>query len=149
MNLKGTKEGIFSLELENNGSFPWPKNKTFLEFDDSKENINIHKNVLVPLNPGYKTEVIIILNNLDKINLGKYYICLVFKVDGREYGDTLLVNIEVTDNINKNKHKTIIKALRNEYDFTNTMFSNTMIGDALEEFKTFEGAVDYMLKEKN
>ena len=147
--LKGTKEGMFSLELENNGSFPWPKNKTFLEFDDSKENINIHKKVLEPLNPGYKTEVIIILNNLDKINLGKYYICLVFKVDGREYGDTLLVNIEVTDNINKNKHKTIIKALRNEFDFTNTMFSNTMIGDALEEFKTFEGAVDYMLKEKN
>ena len=147
--LKGTKEGMFSLELENNGSNPWPKNKTFLEFDDSKENINIQKIALEPLNPGFKTKVIVILNNLDKINLGQYYICLVFKVDGKEYGKTLLVNIEVTENTNKNKHKTIIKALRTEYDFSNTMFSNTMIGNALEEFKTFEGAVNKILEEKN
>lgn len=147
--LKGTKEGMFSIELENNGSTPWLRNKTFLEFDDSKENINIQKMALEPLNPGCKTKVNIILNNMDIIKLGKYYICLIFKVNGIEYGDTLLVNIEVVDNTNKYKHKTVIKALTKEYDFSNTMFSNTMIGNALEEFKTFEGAVDKMLKEKN
>ena len=147
--LKGTKEGTISLELENNGSNPWPKKRTFLEFDDSKENINIPRITLDPLIPGLKTKVIIILKNLDKINLGKYYICLVFKIDGAEYGNTLLINIEVIDNINKNKHKTIIEALRKEYDFSNTMFSNTLIGNALEEFKTFEGAVNDMLQGKN
>ena len=147
--LKGTKEGMISLELENNGSNPWPQKKTFLEFDDSKENINIPKISLEPLNPGLKTKVDIILKNLDKINLGKYYICLVFKVDGAEYGNTLLNNIEVIDNINKNRHKTIIRALRKEYDFSNTMFSNTLIGNALEEFKTFEGAVNNILQGKN
>ena len=43
----------------------------------------------------------------------------------------------------------IVKALRTEYDFSNTMFSNTMIRNALEEFKTFEGAVNKILEEKN
>ena len=147
--LKGTKEGMISIELENNGSYPWLINKTFLEFDDSKENINIQKIALEPLNPGFKTKVNIILENMDKIDLGQYFICLIFKVDGKEWGNTLLVNIEITDNINKYKHKTIIKALRKEYGFTQNNFSNTMIGNALENFKTFEGAFDNMLQKIN
>ena len=125
---KGIKEGNFAIEIENNGSFPWPQNKSFLVIDNSKSNINIQNIELDPLNPGEKKSINILLNHMDKYRPGKYNIHLDFMVDGKKYCESILINIEVTENINKVKYKTIIRAFRNYYDFPTSIFSDTRIG---------------------
>jgi hypothetical protein len=137
---KGIKEGNFAIEIENNGSFPWPQNKAFLVIDNFKSNINIQNIELDPLNPGEKASVNVLLNQMDKYGPGKYNIHLDFMVDGKKYCESILINIEVTENINKVKHKTIIIAFRNYYDFTKSVFSDTRIGNALDIHQNFEKA---------
>lgn len=137
---KGIKEGNFLIEIENNGLFPWPKNKTFLVNDRFKSNINIQNIQLDPLNPHQKTSVNIFLSHMNQYNPGKYNIHLDFMVNGKKYDESILINIEVTENINKIKHKTIIKAIRDEYYFTKSDFSDTVIGNAIEKYKNFEEA---------
>ena len=137
---KGIKEGNFVIEIENNGIFPWPKNKTFLIYDRIKSNINIQNIQLDPLNPHEKSLVNIFLSHMNQYKPGKYNIHLDFMVNGNIYDESILINIEVTENINKIKHKTIIKAVRDEYDFTKSDFSDTVIGNAIEKYKNFEEA---------
>ena len=137
---KGIKEGNFLIEIENNGLFPWPKNKTFLVNDRFKSNINIQNIQLDPLNPHQKTSVNIFLSHMNQYKPGKYNIHLDFMVNGKKYDESILINIEVTENINKIKHKTIIKAMRDEYNFTKSDFSDTVIGNAIEKYKNFEEA---------
>jgi hypothetical protein len=138
---KGIEEGIFSIEIENNGSLTWPQNKTFLEIDNSKSNIfNVRNIKLDPLAPGEKSFVNIMLNGMDEYKPSKYCIYLDFKVDGKKYEESILINIEVTENVNKIKHKTIIKAFRDDYDFSTSNFSDTIIGNAIEKYKNFENA---------
>lgn len=138
---KGIEEGVFSIAIENNGFLTWPQNKTFFEIDNSKSNIfNVQKTILEPLAPGEKSFAFIMLIGMDKYKPSKYYICLDFKVDGKKYGESILINIEVTENINKIKHKTVIKAFRGEYDFSTSVFSDTMLGNEIEKHQNFENA---------
>lgn len=138
---KGMKRGIFSIEIENNGLLAWPQNKTFLEIDISKSSIkNAQKFPLSPLNSGEKTSLNILVNHMDKYKPSKQCIYLDFKVDGKKYGESILLNIEVTENINKIKYKSIIKAFREDFDFTTSVFSDTTIGNALAEYQNFEDA---------
>ena len=137
---KGIKEGNFAIEIENNGSFPWPQNKAFLVIDNFKSNINIQNIELDPLNPGEKTSINILLNHMDKYRPGKYNIHLDFMVDGKKYCESILINIEVTENINKVKYKTIIRAFRNYYDFPTSIFPDTRVINALVIHNSFEPA---------
>ena len=138
---KGMKRGIFSIEIENNGLLAWPQNKTFLEIDNSKSSIkNIQKFPLSPLNSREKTSLNILVNHMDKYKPSKQCIYLDFKVDEKKYGESILLNIEVTENINKIKFKSIIKAFREDFDFTTSVFSDTTIGNALAEYQNFEDA---------
>ena len=98
---KGIKDGNFAIELENNGLYPWPKDKAFLEIDNSKSNLNVQNIKLKPLNPGIKAPVIITVNQIDKYMPGKYFICLDFKICGKKYGKSILINIEITENYNR------------------------------------------------
>ena len=77
---------------------------------------------------------------MNKYKPGKYSIYLDFNVNGEKYGESILINIEVTENINKVRHKTIIKAFRDDYDFTRSVFSDTEVGNAIEKYKNFEDA---------
>ena len=72
---------------------------------------------------------------MDKYRPGKYNIHLDFMVDGKKYCESILINIEVTENINKVKHKTIIIAFRNYYD-------------SLDKHQNFENAEDTLFKEE-
>lgn len=138
---KGMKKGIFFIEIENNGALTWPKNKTFLEIDNSKSSIKNTQNFpLSPLNYGEKTSLNILVNHMNKYKPSKQCIYLDFKVDGKKYGESILLNIEITENINKIKYKSIIRAFRDDFDFTTSVFSDTTIGNALAEYQNFEDA---------
>jgi hypothetical protein len=146
---KGIEEGYIIIEIENNGSSPWPQNNTFLIVDTSKSNINNIPNIqLDPLKPGEETSVLILLSNMNKYNPGKYSIYLDFKVNGKKYNESILINIEITENINKIRHKTIIKAFRNYYNCNKSVFSDKEIDDVIEKEKNFEGAIGSLVENK-
>ena len=146
---KGIEEGIFEIEIENNGSSPWPQNKAFLVIDNNKSNLNIQNIELEPLKPGEMSSVKILLNHMDKYKPGKYYIHLDFLVDGKKYGGNILINIEVTENINKIKYKTIIIAFKDYYGFSTSTFSDTRIANVFHANQNFENTEKELFEDMN
>ena len=146
---KGIEVGNFVIEIENNGLLTWPKNKTILEVDNSKPNsINAQNIPLEPLDPGIKAPVNIIVNQINKYMPGKYCIFLDFKVDGKKYGESILINIEITENTNKINYKPIIPAFRKEYGFNKFDCSDKTIIDALVKYHNFENAEKTIFENK-
>ena len=99
--LKGTKEGNFTLELENDGTLTWPKDETFLVKLSSKESSKSMNIPLVPLKPGSKCFINILFKNMDKFMPGKYKTNFAFNVGGKNYGNNIKLNIKIiegTDN---------------------------------------------------
>ena len=91
---EGTESIIVKIILENNGKLTWPKNETFLLTDETKSNFKIKEIRLNPLEPGDQ-EYIYIDINLNKCTQGLYENCLVFNVKGKNYGNNIIINIEV------------------------------------------------------
>ena len=79
----GTSEAIFKIICENDGEFPWAKNKTILSTDKSKSNIKIQDILMEPLNPRSKCTFDVKFRNLGHLQEGKYYSYLDFKVEGK------------------------------------------------------------------
>ena len=125
---KGTSELKFKLKLENDGSFPWPKNQTILSTDKSKSNIKIKEIILDPLNPTIKRDFDVLFRNMNQLSEGKYYSNLEFRVSGKKFGDNILINVDVLEDTKK-KYEPVIEAIRDEY----LMNKNTAIETAIEE----------------
>ena len=142
------KQFIFTMELENNGKKSWPKNKTILSTDLSISNIQMKDIVLEPLKPGLKSSINGIFTDTDKLELGIYYSYLVFKVDGKKYGNNIFINIIVLENEQdiKNEFKTVIKTLTNDYYIPKDIASYTIIGKKLFRYKTVEGVIENLNK---
>ena len=144
---KGTKEVSFKLELENNGSSSWPENKTFLEVEISKSNINTDKIILSPLKPGDKCDVDILFKHMSKINPGKFQCCLSFILDDKKYGNDIDIEIEVYDEDSKNfKSNSVIVAFRDEYGIKKDIISDDDIYRGLIKHQTFENAYKSIIK---
>ena len=144
---KGTSEAKFKLIFENDGEFPWPKNKTILSTDKSKSNIKIQDILMEPLNPQSKCTFDIKFRNMGRLQKGKYYSYLDFKVEGKKYGNSILVNVEVIDDI-KTEYKPIIDVVREEYNLDKNMASDTMIARGIDKTKTIEGAFNFIVENK-
>jgi hypothetical protein len=144
---KGTREVSFKLELENNGSSSWPENKTFLEVEISKSNINTDKIILSPLKPGDKCDVDILFKHMSKINPGKFQCCLSFILDDKKYGNDIDIEIEVYDEDSKNfKSNSVIVAFRDEYGIKKDIISDDDIYRGLIKHQTFENAYKSIIK---
>ena len=144
---KGTNELKFKLKLENNGSFPWPKNKTILSTDKSKSNIKIKEIILDPLNPGISCDFDALFRNMSQLSEGKYYSNLEFKVCGKKYGNNILINVEILED-KKKKYEPVINVVRDEYLLDKNKASDTIIAEGIDKTKTIEGAFNYIV-EKN
>ena len=145
--VKGTNEAVFKLTFENDGEFPWPKDKTFLSTDESKSNIKIQDILLDPVNPLCQYTFDIKFSNINYHPIGKYYCYLNFIADGKKFGNSILINVEIIEN-NKEKYKPIINVVRDEYFLDKNVASDTMIVFALEKTKTIEGAFEYIIEKK-
>jgi hypothetical protein len=144
---KGTREVSFKLELENNGSSPWPENKTFLEVEISKSNINTDKITLNPLKTGDKCCVDILFKHMGKINPGKFQCCLSFILDDKKYGNEINIEIEVYDEDSKNfKSNSVVVAFRDEYGIKKDIISDDEIYRGLIKHQTFENAYKSIIK---
>ena len=146
---KGTREVSFKLELENNGSSSWPENKTFLEVEISKSNINTDKIILSPLKPGDKCNVDILFKHMGKINPGKFQCCLSFILNEKKYGNEINIEIEVYDEDSKNfKSNSVVAAFRDEYGIKKDIISDDDIYRGLIKHQTFENAYKSIIKNK-
>ena len=92
---KGTKEVSIEFIIENNGKLAWPEKETFLLLDESKSSFKIEKVYLFPLQPQEQCFVYFKFKNLDIYKLGLYKNYLIFNVKGKDYGDNILIDIEI------------------------------------------------------
>ena len=92
---KGTSEAKFQLIFENDGEFPWPKHKTILITDESKSNLKIEPILMEPKNPRCQYTFDIKFKNMNRLQEGKYFSYLDFKVEGKKKGDSILINVMV------------------------------------------------------
>ena len=131
---KGVYEGICKLNLQNNGLNPWPKNTTILSTDRTRSNINIQDIVLQPLDPGLNYTFDIKFRQMDNLAEGKYYSYLIFKINGKQFGNSILINVEIKEKNNLKKlNESVIKVFNDEFGVT-----DTMIFDKINKAKTFE-----------
>ena len=110
--VKGTNEVIYKLVFENNGEFPWPKNKSILSTNKSNSNIKIQDILLDAVNPRCQYTFDIKFRNMNRLPVGKYYSYLDFIVDGKKYGNSILINVEIIES-NKAQNNPIINIVKN------------------------------------
>ena len=109
--VKGTNEVIYKLVFENNGEFPWPKNKSILSTNKSNSNIKIQDILLDAVNPRCQYTFDIKFRNMNRLPVGKYYSYLDFIVDGKRYGNSILINVEIIES-NKAQNNPIINEVK-------------------------------------
>ena len=76
------------------------------------------------------------MNNLP---VGKYYSYLDFKVNGKKYGNSILINVEIIEK-NKKKYDSMINLFRNEHSSDKKIASDTIIDNPFDKTRTFERA---------
>ena len=144
---KGTSELKFKLKLENDGSIPWPKNQTILSTNKNNSNINIKEIILDPLNPGVNCDFDILLRDMNQLPEGKYSSNLEFKVYGKKYGNSIVINVDVLEDIKK-KYEQEINVIKNDFSIDKNI-RDTIIAVAIDKTKTFEGALQYIDENNN
>ena len=146
--VKGTNEVIYKLIFVNDGEFPWPRNKTILSTNKPNSNIKIQDIYMEPLNPGNQYAFDIKFRNMNKLPVGKYYSDLDFTVDGKKYGNSIMINVEIIES-NKVKYNPIINAVREEYSLNKNNDTDTKIACALDENKNMEGPFECIIEKNN
>ena len=130
---EGTYNAKFNIILKNNGKFPWKKDKSFLICDESISDISLEKIKLQPLNPGEEFTNSLYFQNLQVLKPGIYKMYLNFNVDGKKYGENILINCEIVEKEKKVEFNPIIAGFRNKYQIDDKTMSDEVIKNALEK----------------
>ena len=97
---QGDNSIALSIVLENNGSYPWVNQKTFLFANPNNYNIRCQNIMLNPQLPNKSDTYKFSLSNLSSLNIGEYKISYSFIVDGNSYGKDLDISLFVTNRNN-------------------------------------------------
>ena len=97
---QGDNSIALSIVLENNGSYPWVNQKTFLLANPNNYNIRCQNIMLNPQLPNKSDTYKFSLSNLSSLNIGEYKISYSFIVDGNSYGKDLDISLFVTNRNN-------------------------------------------------
>ena len=118
------KEVTFIVLLKNIGNLQWPNGKIKLSYDKNSD-IKSTNYVLKSLKNGDRQEVNIKLN-LDKMRAGNKKCIFHFNVNGKNYGEPLILNVNIKEDEN------VIK-LRNEYKLSEKEYDSKRLLDALKK----------------
>ena len=144
---EGTDKANIKLNISNNGNKPWTK-QTKLIFDN-KSAIKGEDIILGPLNPGDKGQYEIAFKDLKYFNSGEYRAYLTFNVNGKNYGDILMVkfiikkkeNPEAKDEFEQYKDKVI--EFRDNFGLSKEDYPDQKIFEILKAYNyNFEKAFD-------
>ena len=152
--LEGVNKAVLSIILKNNGKMPWVKYRTLLKFDKNNSDIKGADIILKPQEPGQQSNYDINFNGLKNVKAGKYKASFNFMVNGKKYGNDLIIFVIIKEkkekeeeekkNNNINNKKEEIKKFREEYGISSLDYPDEKIMELLEKYNydfdsTFSG----------
>lgn len=141
---EGVKTAKFNIELRNNGNISWPGNYTILSTNDELSSIVTDNIKLKPLNPNETFITNILFNNLETLKPGINKICFEFKVYEKNYGENLIISIEILQK-KEPQYKPKVSAFRNMYKIDEKTKTDEEILRALEITNDdFDKAFEYL-----
>ena len=133
---EGTEEGKIEIILKNNGSQTWPEGRTKLIFERESQ-INGNEIILRSQKPGEEGKYDIILSGLKKYSPNQYKSYLGFCIDDDEFGDELVLTINIKEkNTNKKEmaeNMNKIKEFRDMFDLKEEEFSDEKLFEILKQ----------------
>ena len=84
---------------------------------------------------------------MNQLPEGKYSSNLEFKVYGKKYGNSIVINVDVLEDIKK-KYEQEINVIKNDFSIDKNI-RDTIIAVAIDKTKTFEGALQYIDENNN
>jgi hypothetical protein len=141
--VKGIKELFIDVEIKNNGKFDWPKEDIFLKSDEKYSQIPSKLIKIISLKTGWISEERIVFNNLDKISPGLYKSYIYLNINGKNYGNPMIIDIEILENEEEKKMNNLINKMRNEYqlpfnEISDEYLKNALIKNDLDSAKAFQ-----------
>ena len=141
--VKGIKELSIDVNIKNNGKLDWPKEDIFLKSDDKNSQISSKLIKIISLKTGWISEERIVFNNLDKISPGLYKSYIYLNINGKNYGNPMIIDIEILENEEEKKMNNLINKMRNEYqlpfnEISDEYLKNALIKNDLDSAKAFQ-----------
>ena len=141
--VKGIKELSIDVNIKNNGKLDWPKEDIFLKSDDKNSQISSKLIKIISLKTGSISEERIVFNNLDKISPGLYKSYIYLNINGKNYGNPMIIDIEILENEEEKKMNNLINKMRNEYqlpfnEISDEYLKNALIKNDLDSAKAFQ-----------
>ena len=141
--VKGIKELSIDVNIKNNGKLDWPKEDIFLKSDDKNSQISSKLIKIISLKTGWISEERIVFNNLDKISPGLYKSYIYLNINGKNYGNPMIIDIEILENEEEKKMNNLINKMRNEYqlpfnEISDEYLKNALIKNDLDLAKAFQ-----------
>ena len=133
---EGTEEGKIEITLKNNGSKAWPEGRTRLCFERESQ-INGNEIILRPQKPGEEGKYDIILNGLETYSPNQYKSYLVFCIDDDEYGEDIVLTINIKEK-NANKKEMMenmdkVNEFRSMFDLSAKEYSDEKLFEILKQ----------------
>ena len=129
---EGEEEVNFVLTLKNNKRKKWPKGNAKI-VSDSSSNFVGDDIILEPQDYNEQQNYSYKVKDLGSYPIGNYKIYLCFEVNGEQYGDKLLLKIEIKEK-QEEDIKEKIKEFRELYSLSKEDFSDDKISKIIQEF---------------
>ena len=113
--IQGIDQLYVDITIKNNGKLDWPKGDIFLKNDKVKSQIIADEIKIISLMSGWISHERIIFKYLNKVLPGVYYSYINLNINGKNYGEPIIIKVEILENVEEKKIKNAINIMRNEY----------------------------------
>ena len=117
------------IEIQNNGQYQWPEDVTKLYFNEASS-LKIENITLNPLKTKEKQTVNILIERLNELSEGEYFIYFNFKVNRKTFGQQITIKIICKEDKELKK----IKEFRREFDLNEIDYPDEKIKNLLNKY---------------
>ena len=128
---EGTEQLSIDITLENNGSTDWPKDNIFLRNDKNLSEISAEDIQIVSLKSGMVTKERIVFKYLQNILPGKYNSYINLNINGKNYGNPIIITVEILEDEEERKINNLIKKMRESFQLPDNEMDNESLKKAL------------------
>ena len=140
---EGIDKLFIDIKIKNNGKLDWPKDKVFLKNNKELSQILSDDIKLIPVRSGLVTEERIYFKYLNKVMPGIYNSYINLNINGKNYGEPIIIKVEIVENEEEKKINNLIIKMRQEYqipeiEINNDELKNVLIKNNYDTIKAFE-----------
>ena len=140
---EGIDKLFIDIKIRNNGKLDWPKDKVFLKNNKELSQILSDDIKLIPVRSGLVTEERIYFKYLNKVMPGIYNSYINLNINGKNYGEPIIIKVEIVENEEEKKINNLIIKMRQEYqipeiEINNDELKNVLIKNNYDTIKAFE-----------